>query len=60
MLIRPQAETSGTIALIPNPTASFSIQHANGEVQQITTRGLVIKAAKDWLAPTLTMIAVEA
>lgn len=49
-----------SVQLIPNPTTTFVVQHANGDVQQIATKGLVIKAAKDWLAPTLTMIAVEA
>ncbi|HEY0738728.1 MAG TPA: hypothetical protein VGD69_27665 [Herpetosiphonaceae bacterium] len=52
--------TSSALALLPNPTTIFRVQHANGDVQEIATKGLVIKAAKDWLAPTLTMIAVEA
>lgn len=54
------AQSSGTVALIPNPTSTFTVQHANGDIQKIVAKGLAIKAAKDWLAPTLTMIAVEA
>jgi len=58
-LIQNQSQPSGSVALIPNPTATFLIKHANGDEQTITTSGLIIKAVKDWLEPTLTMIAVE-
>lgn len=54
------SQSSGAIVPISNPTSTYLIQHANGDVQTIATKALVIKAAKDWLAPTLTMIAVEA
>lgn len=50
---------AGGLQLLSNPVATYPIQHANGDVQTISTRGLVIKAAKQWLAPTLTMIGVE-
>jgi hypothetical protein len=30
------------------------------DIQKIVVKGLVIEAAKNWLAPTLTMIAVSA
>jgi len=59
-LLQSGAQPNGGVALVPNPTTSFLVQHANGDVQKIATKGLVIKAAKDWLTPTLTMIAVEA
>jgi hypothetical protein len=39
------------LPLIPNPTSAFLVQHANGDVQKIVVQGLVIKTAKDWLAP---------
>ena len=59
-LIQTEAQSSGAVALLRNSTSTFHVQHANGDVQKIVTQGLVIKAAKDWLAPTLNMIAVEA
>lgn len=59
-LIQSEEQSSESIALIPNPTSTFRIQHANGDVQTITTKGLVIKAAKDdWSRPTLAIIAVK-
>ena len=58
-LVKTEGQSSRAVVLVPNPTSTFLVQHANGDVQTITTKGLVIKAAKDWLAPTLTMIAVE-
>lgn len=57
-LIQNQSQP-GSISLIQNPTSTFLIKHANGDVQTISTSGLIIKAAKDWIEPTLTIIAVE-
>lgn len=58
-LIEHDSRSSGSVVLIPNPTSTFLVKHANGDEQTITTSGLIIKAAKDWIEPTLTMIAVE-
>lgn len=48
------------VGLIQDPITSVAIRHADGEVQKISTSGLVVKAVKQWLAPTLTMTGVEA
>jgi hypothetical protein len=58
-LIQHESQSAGSVVLVPNPTSTFLVKHANGNVQTISTSGLIIKAAKDWLEPTLTMIAVE-
>jgi hypothetical protein len=55
--IQTESQTYKTLPLILNPTSILLVQHANGDVQKIVVQGLVIKAGKDWLAPTLTMIA---
>lgn len=59
-LLQAEPQPAEALTLLPNPTSTFLVQHANGDIQKIATKGLVIKAAKDWLTPTLTMIAVEA
>lgn len=58
-LIQDESQSSGSIVLVPNPTSTFLVKHANGDVQTISTSGLIIKSVKDWLEPTLTMVAVE-
>jgi len=47
------------LPLIPNPTLPLLAQHANRDVQNVVAHGLVIKEVKDWLVPTLTMVAEE-
>jgi hypothetical protein len=47
------------LPLIPNPISTFLVRHADGDGQKIMAKGLVLKEAKDRLAPTLTMIAAE-
>jgi len=59
LIQKAEAHSYEAVALLGNSSPTFLIQHANGDVQKIVTQGLVIKAAKDWLAPTLNMIAVE-
>ena len=58
-LFQDGSASSAAPTIIPNPTSTYMVRHANGDTQQIVTQGLVIKAVKDWLTPTLTMIAVE-
>lgn len=54
----PQAAAQ-SLQLAPNPSSTFTIRHANGEVQNIATKGHLIKAVKDdWIKPTMTIIAV--
>jgi hypothetical protein len=59
-LLQDEMVHAETVTLVPNPTSVYIVQHPNGDVQKIATKGLIIKAARDWLTPTLTMIAVEA
>jgi hypothetical protein len=58
-LIQIEAQTYRILPIIPNTTPTFLVQRANGAVQKIVVHGLVIKAAKDCPASTLTMIAVK-
>ena len=57
-LIQTEAHTYGALPLIPNPISAFLVQHANRDLE-IVVQESVIKAAKDWLAQTLAMIAAE-
>lgn len=54
-----QPGSPAALELVPNPNPVYSIQHANGDVQKIVAEGLMIKAAKQWLTPTMTLIAVD-
>jgi len=58
-LIQIEAQTYRILPIIPNTTPTFLVQRANGAVQKIVVHGLVIKAAKDCPASTLTKIAVK-
>ena len=42
-----------------NPSATFEIQLPDGQTQTIFVRGLLIKAAKNWLSPTTQMLPVD-
>jgi hypothetical protein len=42
-----------------NPTTTFEIQLPDGQTQSVVVRGLLIKAAKDWLSPTTQMLPVD-
>ena len=56
-LIQTETQTYRTLPLILNPRATFHAQHASGDVQKFMRQGLVIKAAKDELAPNSVIVA---
>jgi hypothetical protein len=47
------------LELESNPKAIFQVQLPSGATQDIVVRGLLIKAAKEWLAPTYTITATQ-